>query len=114
MCTRKTTDSISGLTAKKLVSMLMNSSETRSAYSIIKDEDWEVSRVGEGEGLIQICKRVLDSSSKQITEYKTLVGKRDRIFPWFVGQVMKELKGKGNPEEIGRVLHKLLQDITKE
>jgi aspartyl-tRNA(Asn)/glutamyl-tRNA(Gln) amidotransferase subunit B len=100
------------LTAKKLVAMLMSPSETRSPESIIKDEDWEVSQLIEGdESLTIICKSILENSSKQVTEYKAEVGRRDRIFPWFVGQAMKQLKGKGNPSEIGRVLSKLLQEV---
>lgn len=53
-----------------------------------------------------ICKKVVDSNPNQVEAYKS--GK-DKLFGFFVGQVMKETQGKANPEIINNILKGLLQ-----
>ena len=60
----------------------------------------QVSDEGEIEGLIN---RVLQQNPKMVEDYKN--GK-DKLFGFFVGQVMKESKGKANPQ----IVNKILQD----
>ncbi|WP_448375557.1 Asp-tRNA(Asn)/Glu-tRNA(Gln) amidotransferase subunit GatB [Fervidobacterium sp.] len=58
-------------------------------------------------GLIEeIAKKVIESNPKQVETFKA--GK-EGLFGFFVGQVMKELKGKGNPKTVNEVLNRLLR-----
>ena len=58
----------------------------------------QVSDEGEIEGLIN---RVLQENPKMVEDYKN--GK-DKLFGFFVGQVMKESKGKANPQVVNKIL----------
>ncbi len=52
-----------------------------------------------------IIQSVIDANPDQVTEYRS--GK-DKLFGFFVGQVMKAMEGKGNPAMINNQLKKLL------
>ncbi|MFA6549996.1 MAG: Asp-tRNA(Asn)/Glu-tRNA(Gln) amidotransferase subunit GatB [Candidatus Gracilibacteria bacterium] len=52
-----------------------------------------------------VCKKVVEANPNVVAEYKS--GK-DKLFGFFVGQAMKELKGQGNPVVINEILKKLL------
>ena len=52
-----------------------------------------------------IAKRVIEHNSDQVTAYKN--GK-DKLFGFFVGQIMKETQGKANPKSVNKILKKLL------
>ena len=54
------------------------------------------------EALIQ---KVISSNEDKVKQYKS--GK-DKLFGFFVGQVMKESKGKGNPQLINKILKEKL------
>lgn len=53
----------------------------------------------------KVIEKVLSQNQDKVTEYKS--GK-DKLFGFFVGQVMKEMKGKGNPGIINDTLKKKL------
>ena len=48
---------------------------------------------------------MIESNPKQVEDYKN--GK-DKLFGFFVGQVMKETQGKANPKSVNEILKKLL------
>jgi aspartyl-tRNA(Asn)/glutamyl-tRNA(Gln) amidotransferase subunit B len=52
-----------------------------------------------------IIQSVIDANPDHVTEYRS--GK-DKLFGFFVGQVMKAMEGKGNPAMINNQLKKLL------
>lgn len=57
-------------------------------------------------GLIrEICEKVVSSNPDQVAAYK---GGRDKLFGFFVGQVMKSTGGKANPQLINEILKQLL------
>ena len=56
--------------------------------------------------LEDIARKVIDSNSDQVASYKS--GK-DKLFGFFVGQVMKETQGKANPKSVNEILKKLLK-----
>ena len=56
--------------------------------------------------LEEIAKKVVDSNPDQVAAYKD--GK-DKLFGFFVGQVMKETQGKANPKSVNEILKKLLK-----
>ena len=57
--------------------------------------------------LEDLIQKVLSSNEDKVKEYKS--GK-DKLFGFFVGQVMKESKGKGNPQMINKILKENLMD----
>lgn len=58
------------------------------------------------EGAIkEICKKVVDSNPNQVAAYK---GGKQQLFGFFVGQVMKETKGRANPQTVNKLLKDLL------
>lgn len=76
--------------------------EKKEPKNFISKEDAQVS----DENLIEsIIDRILSSHEKEITEYKN---GRTNIFDFFVGQVMKETRGKANPIITKDLLHKKL------
>lgn len=76
--------------------------EEKEPKNFISKEDAQVS----DEDLIEsIIDRILSSHEKEILEYKN---GRTNIFDFFVGQVMKETRGKANPIITKDLLHKKL------
>ena len=76
--------------------------EGKEPKNFISKEDAQVS----DENLIEsIIDNILSSHEKEITEYKN---GRTNIFDFFVGQVMKETRGKANPIITKDLLHKKL------
>ena len=82
------------------------------------EEIWEsasdVDEIIESKGLVQIqdeslleeiAKKVIDSNPDQVAAYKD--GK-DKLFGFFVGQVMKETQGKANPKSVNDILKRLI------
>jgi len=76
----------------------------------IIDKDINVKKYVEEKGLIQvsdtkeleeIVDRILAANSKNVEEYKS--GKT-KLLGFFVGQVMKETKGKANPELVNKII----------
>jgi aspartyl-tRNA(Asn)/glutamyl-tRNA(Gln) amidotransferase subunit B len=58
----------------------------------------------EGQLLAAVLK-VLEANPKGVADAKT---KGEKSFGFLVGQTMKELKGKGNPQKINEILKKEL------
>lgn len=75
-----------------------------------KDPDAVVEEKGlkqvsdEGE-LTAICQAILDANMDQVEEYR---GGKQKVFGFFVGQVMKQTKGKANPQVVNQKLKELL------
>ena len=53
----------------------------------------------------ELINKVIENNSDKVAEYKS--GK-DKLFGFFVGQAMKESKGKGNPQLINKILKEKL------
>ena len=56
--------------------------------------------------LTDVAKKILEKHQKEVQDYKN--GK-DKLLGFFVGQIMKETKGKANPKILNQVLNKLLK-----
>ena len=94
----------SGVLSSKQVKEVFYKSleEEKEPKNFISKEDAQVS----DEDLIEsIIDRILSSHEKEILEYKN---GRTNIFDFFVGQVMKETRGKANPIITKELLHKKL------
>ena len=55
----------------------------------------------------KIVREVLEANPKQIEQYK---GGQQKVFGFFVGQVMKATQGKANPAEVNKILKQALGD----
>jgi aspartyl-tRNA(Asn)/glutamyl-tRNA(Gln) amidotransferase subunit B len=103
---------------------LLNRISDRSISGKIAKEVFEAMWAGEGsadqiirkKGLIQITdsaaieaivRAVMDAHPTQIADYRS--GK-DKLFGFFVGQVMKQSGGRANPEQVNEILKKRLSD----
>ena len=58
--------------------------------------------------LEEIARKVIDANPDQVAAYKN--GK-DKLFGFFVGQVMKETQGKANPKTVNQLLKEILDSI---
>ena len=95
-------DKISSKQAKELFNLCLDRYEEPD--KIIADEGM-VQLSDDGE-LIKIIDNILANSQKQIEDYHN--GKTN-LFGFFVGQVMKETKGKANPVKVNEILKEKLK-----
>lgn len=95
---------ISGKIAKEIfLNMLENNSDPEQ---IVKEKNLvQISDTSEIEMIIQ---RIIDANVEQVEEYRS--GK-EKIFGFFVGQVMKESKGKANPKLVNELLKTKLESL---
>ena len=62
--------------------------------------------------LMYECKKVIENNQAQISEYKQATHeKKTKMIGFFIGQIMKESRGKVNPREANRVLTEALRRI---
>ena len=88
---------LSGPGAKKVIELSWSSDE--SVENLMKNEGLDEIR-GEKE-IIGIIEKIIKDYSKQYEQY--LNGK-EKLFGFFVGQVMKETKGSADPKEVNKLL----------
>ena len=102
----------------KLIERISDSTISGKIAKSVLEEVWEsgsdVDEIVETKGLVQIqdesilveiVKKVVESNPDQVTAYK---GGKDKLFGFFVGQVMKETQGKANPKSVNEILKKIL------
>ena len=94
--------SLSGPGAKKIIELCWLSNE--SIDVLIKKEGFDEVK-GEDE-LLEIITKIIRDNPKQFDQY--LNGK-DKLFGFFVGQVMKETKGNADPKLVNELLNKKLK-----
>lgn len=90
-------NSISGKAAKEVLDYLMeNAVDVDSAI-----EKLGLKQVSDTGALEAICDAIIAANGDKVAEYKS--GK-DKLFGFFVGQVMKESKGTANPQAVNDIL----------
>ena len=102
----------------KLVERMSDNTISGKIAKSVLEDIWEngsdVDEIIKTKGLVQIqdesllqeiAKKVIDANPEQVTAYKA--GK-EKLFGFFVGQVMKETQGKANPKSINNILKELL------
>ena len=94
----------SGLLSSKQAKEVFSKSleEKKEPKNYISKDNAQISDEGE---LTALIVKILDENPSQIELYK---GGRDNLFDYFVGQVMKNTKGKANPVMTKEILHKEL------
>ena len=92
---------ISGKIAKSVFEEMLNN--TDDAKKIIESKG--LVQITDSTAIESICQDVIVNNPAQVSEYKS--GK-DKLFGFFVGQVMKLSKGKANPAMVNETLKKML------
>lgn len=88
---------ISNNIAKKLIVPLLE--KGGSAKKLVEEQGLSV--ISDEGALKETIKRILASNQGEVEKYKS--GK-PQLFGFFVGQIMKETKGRANPEAVNRLL----------
>jgi aspartyl-tRNA(Asn)/glutamyl-tRNA(Gln) amidotransferase subunit B len=92
---------ISGKIAKQVFEAMWNGAG--SADEIIEQQGLQ--QISDSSAIEAIIREVLDNNPKQIEQYR---GGQQKLFGFFVGQVMKATQGKANPKQVNELLRKLL------
>lgn len=101
LISRITDNTISGKIAKEVFQDMWGSDKT--ADQVIEEKGLQqISDVGELESIVE---KVIADNPKQVEQY--LSGK-NKVFGFFVGNVMKLTKGKANPAQVNELLKKKL------
>ncbi len=94
---------ISGKIAKEIFEEMWNSK--KSPDEIIEEKG--LKQVTDSSEIEKIINQVLEQNQSQLEHYKA--GK-DKLFGFFVGQVMKISKGKANPKQVNKILKEKLEE----
>ena len=92
---------ISGKLAKQVFEAMWKGEGT--ADEIIEQQG--LKQISDAGAIAGIIKEVLDNNPKQLEQYR---GGQEKLFGFFVGQVMKATRGKANPKQVNELLRKLL------
>ena len=92
---------ISGKIAKQVFEAMWQGEG--SADEIIDKQG--LKQISDSSAIEGIIRDVLDNNPKQIEQYR---GGQDKLFGFFVGQVMKATQGKANPAQVNELLKKML------
>ncbi len=92
---------ISGKLAKQVFEAMWNGAG--SADEIIEQQGLQ--QISDSSAIEAIIREVLDNNPKQIEQYR---GGQQKLFGFFVGQVMQATRGKANPKQVNELLRKLL------
>ena len=109
---------LSSVNFAKLIERISDKTISGKIAKSVLEEVWssgdDVDSIIQSKGLVQIqdesilediAKKIIEANPGQVAAYKD--GK-DKLFGFFVGQVMKETQGKANPQGVNEVLKKLL------
>jgi aspartyl-tRNA(Asn)/glutamyl-tRNA(Gln) amidotransferase subunit B len=91
---------LSGKLAKDVFARMW--AERRTAADIVAAEG--LAQVSDGGELEQICQRIIAAHPDEAARFPT----NPKLMGFFVGKVMKETGGKGNPKAVNDILRKLL------
>ena len=103
LLTRIEDSTISGKIAKEVFEEMWLSQKDPDAIILEKG----LKQVTDSSEIEKVIDKVLEKNSSQLEQYKS--GK-EKLFGFFVGQVMKESKGKANPEQVNKILKDKLKE----
>ena len=93
---------ISNNIAKQLVVDILKSGD--DAQELVEKKGLSV--LSDTSALEELARKVVAANPEQVAAYK---GGRDKLFGFFVGQIMKETKGRANPQMLNEILKKELE-----
>ena len=88
--------------AKQLVVDILKSGD--DAQELVEKKGLSV--LSDASALEELARKVVAANPEQVAAYK---GGRDKLFGFFVGQIMKETKGRANPQMLNEILKKELE-----
>ena len=94
---------ISGKIAKQVFEALW--AGAGSADEVIESQ--ELKQISDSSAIEAIIRDVLANSPKQVEQYRN---GQEKVFGYFVGQVMKVTQGKANPRQVNELLKKMIND----
>ena len=110
---------ISAKNLSKLINLIkegiISGKIAKSVFEIMSEDDKDPQKIIEEKGLKQqsdpkelekLINKVINTNQDKVKEY--LSGK-DKLFGYFVGQVMKDSEGKANPQLVNEILKKKLK-----
>jgi len=97
LLTRISDNTISGKIAKQVFEEMWQS--TATADEIIAEKG--LKQITDTSAIEAIIDKIIAANPGQVEQYRS--GK-DKVFAFFVGQVMKEMQGKANPAEVNKML----------
>lgn len=92
---------ISNNIGKQIIVEMIETGE--KASSIVEKKG--LSQISDTGAIKEIAQKIIDANPSQVEAYK---GGKDKLFGFFVGQVMKETKGRANPQSVNQILKELL------
>ncbi len=98
--------SISRKVAKQVLEDMWDSGE--SAADIISNQG--LAQISDASALTELVKQVIDANPDQVASYR---GGNDKMFNYFVGQIMKQTKGQANPVQTKQLLEEFLQETPE-
>ena len=111
---------LSSINFAKLIERISDNTISGKIAKSVLEEVWisgnDIDAIIEEKGLVQIqdesilediAKKIIDANPDQVNAYK---GGKDRLFSFFVGQVMKETQGKANPKSVNDILKRFLSN----
>lgn len=98
-----TSGAISNNIGKQIVITLLK--DGGSAKDIVEKQGLSV--ISDEDSLKAIVDKVVESNPSQVQLYR---GGKDKLFGFFVGQVMKETKGRANPQVLNKLLKEALDN----
>ncbi|KAF2076421.1 hypothetical protein CYY_002278 [Polysphondylium violaceum] len=98
------TDYLSPRTGKEILSLILKG-DKRSPKAIT--DALGLSQISDDLVLDQLCQSVVLAHPKEVNEYRS---GRDRVFKFFVGEIMKKTKGRSSPEKVNTFLRKYLDN----
>jgi len=103
MLQRISDGTISGKIAKQVFEAMWQGEG--DADTVIENQG--LKQITDSGAIEKIVREVLEANPKQIEQYK---GGQQKVFGFFVGQVMKATQGKANPAEVNKILKQALGD----
>jgi aspartyl-tRNA(Asn)/glutamyl-tRNA(Gln) amidotransferase subunit B len=95
---------ISGKIAKEVFEAMWAGEYGGDADAIIEKKG--LKQITDGSALEKAIAEVMAANPTQLADYRS--GK-DKLFAFFIGQVMKATKGKANPQQLNELLQKMLK-----
>ncbi len=92
---------ISSKIAKEVFQIMLQSNS--DPEQIVNEKN--LAQISDTSEIEEIIKKIIETNSTQVSEYRS--GK-EKVFGFFVGQIMNESKGKANPALVNEILKKML------
>jgi len=93
---------INNATGKKLLKKVEKSGKTPA--EIVEAEG--LAQVSDDSAIREVVQKIIDDHPAEVESYR---GGKESLIGWFVGQVMREMRGKADPQMARQILGELLK-----